>query len=228
MNFNKLTKPVKYDSFELSFIEKLYKMFNKHSQAFNKKHEQYVSDRDRFVKKLFNKYVNKTFIFIDKIPYLNISKVGDQTYASFLNDKKSIYCHSDEMGSMMYEQLYKKVVKRYLVISSFDAVNTFYGNGYIQVTCYDEIGTRRQFELCHNNLLHMQFKEIDSETYHAVAALFADNRKDEKFKIVYHEILGSGKYKKKKLIVLAKDADDVRRKFENETKVILSIEKELK
>lgn len=225
MNFNKLTKPVKYDSFDLSFIEKLYKMFNKHSQAFNEKHEQYVSDRDRFVKKLFNKFVNKTFIFIDKVPYLRIYEVENNSYATILNNEKSIYCHN-ETASMEKDRLYKKVEKRYLVISGFEAVNTFYGNDYIQVTCFDVTGTQYKFELSHNNLLDMQFKEIDSETYHAVAALFADNRKDEKFKIVYHEILGSGKYKKKKLTVLAKDVEDVRRKIENETKVILSIEKE--
>lgn len=207
-----------------AYLNEEYKKFSNHDDD-----EDYsITDRERFVNRLFGKYVGKYYALIDKVYWGRAS-----TNHVFMAEEQSIYDAKFKEPYAMVD--FKDIViprKTYLFVSSISAVNQYEGPGYICVYATDEHGTSRRIKL---DLHHMQWVEISKDEYEQVARLFADDRSEVGYAckrwLSPQELKDKGLYPKKKsaslptvdvdVCIVAKDRDDavdkVWKKYGNNT-----------
>lgn len=149
-----------------AYLNEEYKKFS------NPDDEDYsITDRERFVNRLFGKYVGKYFALIDKVYWGRTT-----TNHVFVAEEQSIYDAKFKEHYAMAD--FKDIIiprKTYLFVSSISAVNQYEGPGYICVYAMDEHGTNRRIKL---DLHHMQWVEISKDEYEQLARLFADDRSE--------------------------------------------------
>lgn len=210
-----------YDMLPYETVKRVWEAFQAHSACINKKYEKFkgqnsywTTDRERFVGRFFKKYAGKYIAFIDKV---DIGCAIDSTL--FFHEGKSFYSRDyRDLSCSNYGERITRVEKKYLRVDGFRAVNELYGVGYIEMSCTDMLGDKYNVRLDHNNLLHIQFKEIGKLEYEGVARLFEDDREDRAFRVIrclsYEEIKarkGRKKVKetlvKEEVEVMAKDID---------------------
>lgn len=218
---------MKYDILGTETIEKIWNTFQNHTCHINKKYEKFktiknnASDRDRFVGKFFKKYVGKYFTMINKeiIGYISENK------NFFPSNPTSVYKEYKNKNQNQYfniQPVYRNS-KTYLCISSFEAVNEMYGQGYIRMCCYDFLGNSFDIVLDITTLKNIQFKEINKDDFVRVAKLFFDDRDDIPFEVTRfldEKEIKERKIKKKFLVketvtVMAKDYTEAFAKTKN-------------
>lgn len=149
-----------------AYINEDYKKFS------NPDDEDYsITDQERFVNRLFGKYVGKYYALIDKVYWGRCSENH-----IFSAEAQSIYDAYYKPHNIMAD--FKDIViprKTYLFVSGISAINQYDGPGYICVYAMDEHGTNRRIKL---DLYHMQWAEISKDEYGQVARLFADDRSE--------------------------------------------------
>lgn len=218
---------MKYTMLDSEVVERICKAFYEHSEFINDKYNGFAkgnkisySDRDRFVKKFFDRYIGKYIVLVDKEL---IGYVGD--LFAYVSDHQSVYSSKTKLDtcSIIGKPLYRSV-KKYLRVSRFSAMNERYGSGYIEMVCGDIYGAVFYMRLDGNNLHRMQFREITEEEFNGIADLFVDDREDVPFKVTrfltYEEIKKKHLTRSKTLpqetvSVLAKDAEEAMGKVSN-------------
>lgn len=227
-----------YDMLPLETVHKVWDTFLGHSACNNQKYFDFKgtntfwnTDRERFVGRLFRKYEGKHIILIDK----KVVGYNYDNYVAINESPVSVYSNSyhTAWGVPTAEPLLR-VQKTYLHINGFQAINELYGLGYIEMNCTDALGTVFKVRLDHNNMLHLQFKEITELEFQAVARMFEDDRSDRAYKVTRYLMPEEIKYRNTKngirkkvkthlieeqTIVKAKDIDEARTVLANTIKV---------
>ncbi len=183
-----------YDLIPQKFLDKFYTYLATKSIIVGKGIYKNRSQKERFIEKVFHKYIGKYYVYIDKI-------LG---YLSNGNDYINIINKSYLEGSNQRNYEYSRFnnifyyVKKYGKLSSVRYVmsNQAIGN-HIEV-CFDSV------DACHcptlnfieNSCFDFQFKEIKKSKYDAIKSLFVDDREEQEFTVVNYK--GEKRIKKAK------------------------------
>lgn len=216
---------MKYDMLKLSDIRRVLDAFYGHRNYVNERYSKdnvCISDRDRFVRKFFRKYVDRYIILIDRevIAYRFENRI-------LICEPSSIYSKGFDNSPAGATPVYRHT-KKFLHIKGFSAVNVMYGTDYIEMNCYDMVGNSLKFKLDHNNLMKMQFREILKSEFEMWAMLFRDDREPIPFNVtrfVKVEVTNNRRrknteFKKEVTTVMARDEDEARNMMTNVLSVV--------
>lgn len=218
---------MKYDMLKLNDVQRVLDTFYAHKSCINErlsKDGDYISDRDRFVKKFFGKYAQRYIVLMDREVVAYRFKNG-----FMVCEPVSIYSKGFDCCPAGATPVYRNT-KKFLHVEGFSAVNSMRGTDYIEMNCCDMVGNSLKFKIDHNNLMRMQFKEILKSEFEMWAMLFRDDREPIPFNVtrfVEVEVTNNRKrkrteFKKEVTRVLARDEDEAGNMMTN----VISVERE--
>lgn len=189
-----------YQNFDEKWYTKLFKCFDSKDKFINEKYkkainsETSISDADRFVGKVFNRFIGRNACLIDKIVK------GTSYRIHGLDGKASVFMNMLDHPCSEYDEFIDRKVpqmnvdnhvvvakKKYIKITYIQAVNRPYGGAIIVMYGQDLVtGEGFSYEMSRSFFRNAQFRFIDDSEADAMSKLLADDREAVEFEAVRH------------------------------------------
>jgi hypothetical protein len=180
-----------YDLIPQKFIDKFYDLLATKSIVAKNNGK---SPKERFVEKVFHKYIGKYYAYIDKrLGYLtngnDYINLINKSYLEGSNQRNYFYSRFDKV--FFYVKKYGKLSGVKYVMSNKDIGN------HIEVY-FDSVDACHCYTLnfIENSCFDFQFKEIKKSEYEAIQNLFIDDREEHEFTVIDYK--GDKKIKRAK------------------------------